>query len=245
MKPFKFLIAVAAAAAIAACGGDRTSDSNEPITAKVVPPPEGGDWTKVVAQTDEGGFRMGNPDAAVTLVEYGSMTCPHCATFDEEGLKPLMDKYVKAGQVAFEFRNFVRDPADMAAALIARCGGADRFFPLTRQLFEAQEEWAGRIQSTSPEQYQQVMGLPQSQLFVQMAQLAGLQQWAAQRGVPSAQSSACLANEQEINRLVQMNADATTTYNVPGTPSFLLDGELLENTSSWETLEPKIREALR
>ena len=72
---------------------------------------------------------MGNPNAEVKLVEFGSMTCPHCAEFDEQGGKPLIDNYVKNGQVSFEFRNFVRDPFDMTASLIARCGGAKQLLP--------------------------------------------------------------------------------------------------------------------
>ena len=240
----KFLVAAAALVALAGCNNESAGSGNEPVTAEVVPPPPGGDWSTRVTQTPEGGFLMGNPNAAVKLVEFGSMTCPHCAAFDKEGVQPLIDNYVKKGQVSFEFRNFVRDPLDMAAALIARCGGTDRFFPLTRQLFEGQRDWTTKLQSVSPEQYQQITSLPPNQLFTQLAQAAGLQQWAAQRGLPSARANQCLANEQEVNRLVQINSDAASTYNVPGTPAFLLNGKLLEGATTWDRLEPEIRKAL-
>ncbi|MCA1653471.1 MAG: DsbA family protein, partial [Sphingomonadales bacterium] len=93
------------------------------VTAAPVAAPNGGDWTTVVSRTPAGGFVMGNPNAKVKLIEYGSLTCPHCAEFEEKGGKPLIDNYVKKGLVSFEFRNFVRDPYDITAALIARCGG--------------------------------------------------------------------------------------------------------------------------
>ncbi len=64
------------------------------------------------------------------------------------------------------------------------------------------------------------------------------------RGVPRAKAEQCLANEAEINQLVQMNTDAVSTYNIPGTPAFLINGTLVDKTASWEALEPKIKEAL-
>ena len=243
MTKSKLLVAVAALAALAGCNGE-TAAGNTPVTAEVVPPPPGGDWSTRVTQTPDGGFMMGNPNAAVKLVEFGSMTCPHCKEFDEKGAPALIENYVKKGQVSFEFRNYVRDPLDMAASLIARCGGTDRFFPLTRQLFEAQQEWGAKLQGMSGEQYQQITSLPPNQLFVQLGQAAGLQQWAAQRGLPSARANQCLANEQEVNRLVQINSDAVSTHNISGTPMFLINNELVEGASSWDRLEPEIRKAL-
>lgn len=246
MKPFTLLVAVAAAAIAGGCNADRGNESsNSPVTAEVVPPPQGGDWSKMVRQTPEGGFLMGNPNAAVKLVEFGSMTCPHCATFDKEGAPQLIEKYVKAGQVSFEFRNFVRDQFDMAASLIARCGGPDRFFPLTHAMFADQERWMQQLQTVPEQRLQGLTSLPPSQMFVQVAQLAGFQQWAAQRGLPSARANACLANEAEVNRLVQINSDTVGQFpNMPGTPSFLINGEMVENAADWESLEPQIRKAL-
>ena len=79
-----------------------------------VPPPHGGDWTKVVTQSPAGGFMMGNPNAAVKLVEYASMTCPHCAQFHNVTLPELKTKYIDTGKVRFIFREFPLDP--LAAA---------------------------------------------------------------------------------------------------------------------------------
>ena len=246
MKRTHLFVAAVAVLLSAACNGDRGTDSNR-STAKVeaVAPPQGGDWAQVVAQTPAGGFMMGNPDAAVKLVEYASMTCPHCAEFAETGVEPLVEKYVKSGRVSFEVRNYVRDPLDIAMALIARCGGPNRFFPLTDALFKSQSDFFQRVQTASSEQQQSLSQLPPAQQFAGYAQLAGLQQWAAMRGVPSGRQQQCLSNQAEIDKLVQMTSDATSEIpNFPGTPTFTINGQLVEKASTWKLLEPKLRDAL-
>ncbi|MBA3511049.1 thioredoxin domain-containing protein [Sphingomonas sp.] len=241
MKRTHLLIAAAAVFASAACNGDKGSDSNRPAAkVEAVAPPQGGDWAQVVTQTPAGGYMMGNPDAAVKLVEYASMTCPHCAEFAETGVKPLVDKYVKSGRASFELRNYVRDGLDMALALIARCGGPQRFFPLTDAMFTSQREFFERAQAAPAEQQQAL-----SQSAQGYAQLAGLQSWAAQRGVPSARQQQCLSNQAEIDKLVQMTTDATNQYpDFPGTPTFTINGKMVEDGGTWAQLEPKLRDAL-
>ena len=241
-------LAGAGALALAACG--KQEETTTGAVASLCTPsaapaaPQNGDWTTVVTQTAECGFRMGNPDAPVKLIEYGSMTCPHCREFDEQALKPLLENYVKTGRVSFEFRNFVRDQFDLTASLIARCGGTERFFPLTSGLFADQPNWMNRIQAADQQQLQSVSNLPPNQMFVELAKVTGFQQWAAQRGLPSATTSACLANETEVNKLVQMQSDAVSTFNVPGTPAFVINGELVKDSANWASLEPKLKEAL-
>lgn len=224
-------------AGTSAGGGDGSSGPVEQVQR-----PANGDWSQAVTPTHEGGFMMGNPDAPVKLVEFGSMTCPHCAEFDENGVGPLIDNYVKNGRVAFEFRNYVRDPYDITASLIARCNGAQGFFPLTRALFKNQEDWIQKLQQVPPEQQQTLQTASPQQQFLTIADWAGLQQWAAMRGVPKAKSTQCLQNQSEIEKLVQMTSDASSS-GVTGTPTFLLNGELLEQRT-WDTLEPRIKEAL-
>jgi protein-disulfide isomerase len=235
--------------ASAACNAEQNGGSGtvagNVATEEAVQPPANGDWSTVVAQTAQGGFRMGNPDAKVKLIEFGSMTCPHCAEFDEQGFDPLVQNYVKNGQVSFEFRNFVRDPFDIAASLIARCNGSKSFYPLTNALFADQRDWINKLQSLPQEQLEGLATIPPERQFLQIAEAAGLQQWAAMRGVPTAKSTQCLTDQGSVNQLVQMNSDITTEFpNMTGTPSFVINGELVERTASWAQLEPKIREAL-
>lgn len=248
MKTFPLLLAATAILASGACNADQGGNAAAPAGAAVaatpVPAPNNGDWATIVSQTPEGGFRMGNPDAKVKLVEFGSMTCPHCADFDETGVKPLIDNYVKKGLVSFEFRNFVRDPYDITASLIARCGGTASFFGLTRAFFADQEEWIGKIQAADPAVMQGLQAQPPQAQFKTIADLAGFPAFAAQRGVPQAKTTACLADPAAASQLVQMNSDAVSNFSIPGTPAFLINGELLQNTGNWQTLEPAIQSAL-
>jgi protein-disulfide isomerase len=246
MKPTHLLVAVAAILASAACNAEKGSNSSATgaVEAKAVKPPKGGDWTQMVTATPAGGYAMGNPNAAVKLVEYGSMTCPHCREFDETGVPALINKYVKSGRVSYEFRNYVRDPYDLAGALITRCNGAKSFFPLTRAMYKDQPNWVAKLQTVTPAQGQALTNLGPDKQFLAIAKLAGFQQWAAMRGVPSAKSNACLTNEAEVNRLVQMNSDATSQYpDFAGTPTFIVNGKLVKG-ATWKVLEPEIRKAL-
>jgi len=244
MKPAYVLLATAAIFASAACNAENNSSGNSSAPIEAVKAPNG-DWTKMVSTTPEGGFVMGNPNADVKLVELGSMTCPHCAEFSETADEKLINEYVKSGRVSFEFRNFVRDGLDMTASLIARCGGTERFFPLTKALFAEQRSWGAKLQEVPQEQLQALQTMGPERQFVEFAKLSGLQQWAAQRGVPSGKSSACLANQDEINKLVQINGDVAAQYpEFTGTPSFVINGKLLEQTSTWDKLEPQLRDAI-
>jgi len=188
---------------------------------------------------------MGNPNAKVKLVEYGSLTCPHCREFDEKGVPILISKYVKSGQVSWEFRNYVRDPFDLTASLIARCNGAKTFFPLVRALYKEQPAWVGKVQATPQAQLEQLSNLPPSQEFVAIGKITGFPAWAAARGVPVAKSNQCLGNENSINQLVQMTGDATNQYpDFQGTPQFVINGTMVRDAATWELLEPQLKKAL-
>lgn len=251
MKSSCLAIVAVAILATSACNGDKTEAngtapaSDLPSTSAPVTPPASGDWSEVVTATEAGGFMMGNPNAKVKLIEFGSMTCPHCADFEKEAIDPLTQNYVKNGQVVFEFRNFVRDPFDVTASLITRCGGAKTFFPLTRAMFADQLKWVEKIQGATPEQQQALGAMGPDKEFKAIADLAGFQQWAAMRGLPPAKTEACLTDQNAINRLVQMNNDAVSQYNIAGTPSFVINGKVVENAATWAALEPKLKAALQ
>lgn len=246
MKPTVFLASAAALIAVAGCNSNQSNAAtNTPVELTQVKPPANGDWTTVVNATPEGGFVMGNPNAKVKLIEYGSMTCPHCREFEVTGAEPLINTYVKSGQVSYEFRNYVRDAFDLTASLIARCNGAKSFFPLTRALYADQEKWFSTVQSAPEDKLQQIQSLPPNQQFRELAKIAGFQDYAAMRGIPVAKSSQCLGDEASVNKLVEMNSQATTDFpNFPGTPTFIINGEMQEKTASWKDLEPKLKAAL-
>lgn len=245
------LCGIAAAAVLLTGCGEKANDSgiaapSEPV--KAVPAPNGGDWSTIVAESPEGGFVMGNPNAAVKLVEFGSMTCPHCREFDETGVKPLIDNYVKTGKVSFEFRNYVMNPYDMAASVVARCAGPSGFFGLTRQLYADQPDWIAKAQSADPAAMQALSTLPPNQQLAEVAKLSGFPEYAAMRGLPSAKLNACLADPNAPTKLVQMQTDATTTYpDIAGTPSFVINGKLIQikpGSSTWSQVEAALKTAI-
>jgi protein-disulfide isomerase len=195
------------------------------------------DWTKVVTATPEGGFRMGNPAAALKLVEYGSFTCSHCASFSAEGMPALTRDHVKTGKASFEFRSFVRDPFDMAAALAARCAAPANFFPLAHRIFAGHSNWVGKMQAMTPEQVKAADALPVPERIVRFASIAGFDAMAAQTGVPAAKLKRCLTDEKAIDKLVSMRQQAMNTHAIRATPSFILNGKMTE-AHDWNELRP-------
>ena len=199
------------------------------------------DWARTVVSTPEGGFRMGNPAAKVKLVEYGSLTCSHCATFAKQGMEPLIATYVRSGKVSYEYRNFILNGLDVAATLVARCGGPGRFFPLTDKLYATQEQWKGRVRALTDAQKQALNALPENQRLGRLSELAGITQIAAQNGVAPASAKKCLEDRVAFDGLGTMS-EAAAAKGVQGTPTFFLNDSNI-GSHSWTTLEPILREA--
>jgi len=238
---------------LAGCGEDGGANSSVNGTAATgstagAPLPQvqapNGDWTQMVTETADGGFMMGNPNAPVKLVEYASLTCPHCAAFSVAGSEKLKNEYVKSGQVSFEFRSFVLNPIDLAATLLVRCQGTGPFFKSTEQLFATQAQWTANASRTLEADQARIQALPREQQVAAIAKAGGIDTFFRQRGMPEARINSCLADQQSVQKLVQMNETAVNRDKVQGTPTFLINGELVENTTTWEALEPKLREEI-
>lgn len=234
----------AAALALTACnsGADNSTASNAG-TAAAAAPPAGQDWTQVVSVTPDGGYVMGNPNAKLKLVEYLSLTCSHCAQFAATGYPKLRDDYVKKGAVSLEVRNYVRDPIDVSASLIARCGAPESYFSMVEQTLANQGDLLTKAQGVPPADVQRVSTLPPGEQFKAFARMLGLDQFARQRGISEAKMDACLSDKAALDKLVEMQKYANDTVKIPGTPAFLLNGELLQAAGTWEQLEPQLKAA--
>ncbi|MDB5696603.1 MAG: protein-disulfide isomerase [Sphingomonas bacterium] len=240
----KFLVPLALSLSLAACGG--TTGSTGDNTAAAAPvagtaAPAGQDWTQTVARTAEG-FVMGNPNAPIKLVEYGSRLCPTCKAFADAGYKPLTENYVKAGKVSFEFREFlVHGPADMPPALLGTCVGTEPFFPLMEQMFANQPQFTDKFAAAQ----QALQTAPPAQRFRAMADAMGLVDFVKQRGVPEAKAQACLTDAAEIDRLTKITQDKGPGGDgtVAGTPTFLLNGKVAEGAISWAQVEEALKKA--
>ncbi len=239
------LIALPAAALLASCGDTDGNISAPKLGAPVaaVAPPAGTEWVTTVKETAEGGMLMGNPNAPIKLVEYASLTCSHCGDFSKTAMEPLKSKYVSTGKVSYELRNYVRDPIDVTASLLARCGGPGPFFPLTEQMFADQMGWLGKIQGLGQAEYERIGTLPPAQQFARFAEVTGLGDFVRQRGVSAERANACLADKAAADRLVAMRDRANSEINLTATPTFVLNGQVVTEASNWENLEPKLRAA--
>ncbi len=198
------------------------------------------DWTKKVTRTPVGSYVIGNPAAKVRLVEYMSYTCPHCAEFMAEATVPLMRDYVARGTVAFELRNAVRDPLDLAAALATRCGTAARFpgnheavFAAQAQLFEGASKFDPAPTAKDP-----IAGLKA------MSRASGLAVVMAKRGVPLAVLDACLVSKAAQAPVLAMTNEAWNVRKIKGTPAFFIDGKQVD-AHSWNDVELLLRTALK
>ena len=199
------------------------------------------DWTSHVVATPEGGFRMGNPDARVKVVEYLSLTCPHCADFARTGAPNLIRNHVRAGRVSLEYRNFVLNPIDATASVLARCAGPAQFFPMVERLFATQQQWVARVDAYIGREREQLNALPMLQRLARVAEQGGLTAVASEHGVPAARARQCLGDEAGLNRLAEMY-QAADALGVQGTPTFMINGAVVE-ARTWPALEALIRRA--
>ena len=242
MNPVLAFVAIAALA-LAGCskqGGD--AGPSAPVAA--VPPPAGKSWTEVVSATPEGGFRMGNPSAPVQLVEYGSFSCPHCKAFEAEGLPVLKRTYIASGRLSYEFRSFLLHSPDVPVTLLVQCRGPETFFPLSKQVFGAQDVWLNKLVAVPAKAQERWQSMAPVDQFHAMVTAAGLKGFLAARGLPAAQQDTCLANPMGPSRLVGMRDHATNDLGVNGTPTFFINGQIVDGVAAWSQLEPRLKDAL-
>ena len=242
MRSGTVILGVALALTLAACG--KKDEAAAPARSATAPiaAPAGQDWTETVAETPEGGFRMGNPMAAVKLVEYASFTCPHCAAFEGEAGEKIQG-YVKKGTLSWEFRPFLLNAMDVAPSLLIGCQGAGPFFKLAEQLYADQQNWAVKYQGLSAAEIQRIQAMPEAQQFSALAKAGGLDQFFGARGLPAAKAEACLTDKAAADRLVALRDRGTRQDGVTGTPAFVINGRPADDTASWDVLEPKLKAA--
>ena len=254
MKVRTLLACSLAAIALAACNknkdegaGTSPAAAEDKIIVTTANPPPGGTWADVANETSAGGVVMGNPNAKVKLLEIGSLFCPYCKRFEDEGSPQLVEHYVKTGNVSWEFRPYaIHGPIDVAADIVVRCNGAKTFFPLSMALYKDQQVLEEKVRDVPQDKLNAMQNLPTNQVFIAWANLLGLQDWAAARGVPQTKSNQCLADQKMIDREVQVMSDVNSQFpEFSGTPGFALNGKFLPKIGSWKELQPKLDEALK
>lgn len=244
MKAQVRLGAIALTILVAGCG-EADSDLNALAANQAAPLPQlaapgNGDWSEIVTRTPEGGALMGNPNAPVKLIEYGSMTCPTCKAFSADASAPLRDTYIRSGQVSWEYRSFLRNAPDVALSLLIDCQPPAAYFRTLEQIFAQQSELLGEIDESEG---QRIGAMPPEQQVPALARAMELDTFFARRGMPETRFTQCLADPQGVRRLTDATSRAMTEQQVSGTPTFFLNGERLD-ASSWRAIEPRLRAAL-
>jgi protein-disulfide isomerase len=201
-----FLKGVSTAALIVAVGGIEALQAMQPAAAQsataaelMVPPPLG---DRV----------LGKDDAPVTIIEYASMTCPHCAHFAETTYPELKKQYIDTGKVKYIFREFPLDPLAAGASMLARCAPPDKFYPLIETLFQMQRTWA--VEKPIPP----------------------LMAIAKQAGFTEQSFNECLSDQKMLDQIQAEQKRATDKFGVNSTPTIFVNGKKQVGASSIEDL---------
>jgi protein-disulfide isomerase len=241
-RAFVAFLAAPLALGLGACSsseGEGSLPKGEAIA--VIPPPAGQTWSQVVKPVAEYGMLMGNPEAPIKLVEYGSLSCPHCARFAAEGMQPLIDKYVNSGRVSYEFHSYlIHGIIDLPFTALLNCAAPEAYFPMVEQIYRDQEAILTRVQSAGP-QAEQAITLPPEQRFPAVAEAFGLTEWVAARGIARDQANECLSKSAEMEKLAAQT-QKWSEQGINSTPSFFLNGVKTEVTG-WPQLEPLLQNA--
>ena len=144
---------------------------------------------------------LGRADAPVTVIEYASLTCPHCRNFHEDVLPELKAAYIDTGKVRLAYRDFPLDRAALAASMLARCAGRERYFAFLDLFFARQEGWA---QAQDP--------------VTALARLAAL------GGMAESEVDACFRNEDIQKAILGQRLEAENAFSIDSTPSFVING---------------------
>ncbi|ROT97220.1 protein-disulfide isomerase [Altererythrobacter sp. FM1] len=227
-------IVLAASVALSAGSTAFAKTTSQPVI------PKTSNWGTTVSITDNGAHAIGNPNAKIKLDEFVSYTCPHCSHFAKDGDGALQLAYVGSGKVQVTVHNFIRDSVDLTAALLANCGPASKFKQNHMMFMLQQPKWLEKAERASDGQKKRWSTGDLPARMRSIASALGFYDMMATRGYSRVEADRCLANKAMADKLVQGTKSAIEQYNIPGTPSFVLDGNLLAGTFTWEMLQPQL-----
>ena len=161
---------------------------------------------------------LGDEDAPVTIIEYASATCPHCANFHVDTLPALKEEFIDTGKVRFVFREFPFDDLALAAFMLARCAPEERYFPIIDVLFEEQKSW-----TQSPREE-----------LLKIARMAGFTEESFNQ---------CLENKEIAEGILEIRSTAAEQYGVNATPTFFVNGKVVQGNQPIEAFREAIAEA--
>ncbi len=157
---------------------------------------------------------LGDPAAPITIVEYSSLTCPHCRSFHEDVLPALMEAYIDTGKAKLVFRDFPLDGLALRASMMARCAPAKRYFNFIEALFRSQSTWAT---NTNP--------------------MAALARVGKLGGMSQTDFDACMQNEALFDGILRSRQVAAVEFAVEASPTFIINGQKMTQRPSFESFE--------
>jgi protein-disulfide isomerase len=163
---------------------------------------------------------LGETDAPVTIIEYSSLTCPHCASFHKETLPQVKENWIETGQARLVYRHFPLDGLALRAALVADCIEGERHFAFLDALFRGQKVWS---RAEDP-----------VKALAQLAALAGLDR---------AQFDACIADQEHTNEILARRQHGQDTYDIQSTPTFIVNGRKVQGASDYEAFNKALERA--
>ena len=168
-----------------------------------------------------GDMTMGKKDAPVVVIEYASMTCPHCADFNNKTFPELKKTYIDTGKVYYISRPFPFDSAATAAFMLAYCAGPERYFGFVDVLFEQQRQW---VIADDP--------------------MAALQKIALQGGISKDKFEQCMKDGKVFDHISKVAKRAAEKFDVRSTPTFFINGQKVQGFMPWSEFQPLIEKAL-
>ncbi len=163
---------------------------------------------------------LGDPAARVTIIEFASLSCPHCAEFHKFRFDWLKENYIDTGKVRFIFRDFPLNRPALLGSMAAHCAEPSKYFAFLSLLFKNQEKWA--------------FSQPVEEQLAKLARVSGMGQ---------EKLINCLQDEALAERIIQSRLESQNTYNIESTPSFLVGDQLIVGVPSEERLQELIEGA--
>lgn len=196
------------------------------------------DWSRISVRNADGTITVGNPKARIKLVEYLSLTCPHCGQVAREADAPLRADYIRTGRLSFTVQHALRDGTDMAGSMLARCTAPRGYFDAVARILGSQETWFPKAAAYDAPDLPE--GASPTPRLIGMANAAG---FPALLGLPPARVATCLGDAREQKLLSDMARRIWTTPGFPGTPVFVINGHQENSIRSWAELEAKLKSA--
>lgn len=165
---------------------------------------------------------LGDPDAPVTIVEYASLTCVHCASFHNNTYPVLKEKYIDTGKVRFIFREFPLDNVAAAGFMLARCAEGSSYFPIVEAFFEQQQS-----------------------LFNTQDPLGWITNFARQAGYTQESMEACLTNQELLTAIQEVKQRGSEKFRVQSTPTLFINGEMVPGALTVDELEQRLQPLLK